>query len=329
MRYTFSTVCSAFLMMLALSCTKDHEISTIPEPVSFQSTVYASGLKAAIGMTLDSKGQIWVSEGGDGKNDARVSVITADGKVNPVITGFESEVANGAIEGMGHVLYKDGKLYILNGLANKLYIANISSYNVGDKIALSGLESQDIGSFIDGFNLVTPLNSNVYNMTFGPDGHLYILDAGSNAVIKRDQNNGTLSLFAKIPNVSQSQEPVPTSMIHDGHKFLLTTFSGGPFFKGTAKIFEINNAGDVKEYKGDFTTLTSIALTPGKKPLVTEFAEFSLSPPGFVAGSGRVADGGGKTLISGLNMPTDLVRSGDKTYYVLCNGDGTVKKLTY
>ncbi|TDE15590.1 ScyD/ScyE family protein [Dyadobacter psychrotolerans] len=328
MRTSILSFGSALALTLVLSCTKDH-IPSVSEPTSFQASAYASGLKAPIGMTLDNKGQIWVTEGGLGKDDASVSVITTDGKVSQVITGFKSEFANGAIEGMGHVIFKEGKLYILNGLANRLYIADVSSYKTGDQIALGALESQDLGTFIDGLKLVTPLNSNVFNMTFGPDGHLYILDAGSNAIIKRDQTTKELSLFARIPNVTQNQEPVPTSIVYDGSKFLLTTFSGGPFFKGTAKIFQVDKSGKVDDYKTNLTTLTSIVLTPNNKPLVTEFAEFSLTQPGFVAGTGRVANEDGVTLFSGLTMPTDLERSGDKTYYVLSNGTGTVQKLTY
>jgi len=134
-------------------------------------------------------------------------------------------------------------------------------------------------------------------------------------------------LFAKIPNVTPTAEAVPTGIVFDGTNFLVSYLSGGPFITRTAKIFQVDQAGKVSDHKTGFTTATDIVLTPNKKPLITEFAQFSST--GFVPATGRIVNADSTTLLSGLNMPTDIERSGDKTYYVLNYASGTVQKLTY
>jgi hypothetical protein len=233
---------------------------------------------------------------------------------------------------MGHLVYKEGKLYILNGDAGRLYIADISGYKAGDpEIALNSLPSEDIGTFVKSLNLTNPLTSNIYHLTFGPGDNLYMVDAASNSIIKRDKTTKALSLFTKVPNVTPLAESVPTGIVFDGTRFLVSSFSGAPFNTGIAKIFEVDQSGTVSDYKTNFTTLTDIVLTPNNKPLVTEFSQFSLttSPPGFVPLSGRIANEDGATLLNNLMMPTSLIRNGDKSYYVLSYAMGTIQKLSY
>lgn len=318
------------LILFFFAACEDDKNEPIQDPTAFTATEFVSGLKMPVGMSIDEKGQLWVAETGTGNNDAQVSMVTPSGSVHTVITGLNSVFANGAIEGMSHVLYADGKLYILNGNAGRLYAADVSSFKPGDSpIAASALESEDIRSFVHSLNLTDPLNSNAFQLTFGPDNHLYIVDAGANAIIKRDKNSKALSLFAQIPNINPTTEAVPTGIVFDGSKFLVSSLSGGPFVKGSAKIFQVDLNGNVTEYRTGFTTATDILLTPNNKALITEFAEFSLTQPGFVPGTGRIVNEEGLSLLDELTMPTDLERSDDKTYYLLSYAEGTIQKLTF
>lgn len=316
-------------LLFFIGCEEDDN-EPIQDPTQFTATDFVSGLEMPVGLSIDEKGQLWVAETGTGTNDAQVSMVTPTGAVHTVVTGLNSVFANGAVEGMSHVLYDDGKLYILNGNAGRLYILDASSFKAGDSPkAASTLESEDIRTFVHSLNLTDPLNSNAYQLTFGPDDHLYIVDAGANAIIKRDKNSKALSLFAHIPNINPTTEAVPTGIVFDGSKFLVSSLSGGPFIKGSAKIFQVDLNGNVSDYKTGFTTATDILLTPNNKPLITEFAEFSLAPPGFVPSTGRIANEEGVTVLGGLTMPTDLERADDKTYYVLSYAEGTIRKLSY
>lgn len=311
------------------ACEEDKN-EPIQDPTQFTATDFASGLKMPVGMSMDEEGQLWVAETGTGNNDAQVSMVTPAGTVHTVVTGLNSVFANGAVEGMSHVLYDNGKLYILNGNAGRLYISDVSLFKPGDAPkAASTLESEDLRTFVHSLNLTDPLNSNAYQLTFGPDDHLYIVDAGANAIIKRDKNSKALSLFAQIPNINPTTEAVPTGIVFDGSKFLVSSLSGGPFIKGSAKIFQVDLNGNVTEYKTGFTTATDILLTPNNKALITEFAEFSLTQPGFVPATGRIANEEGVTILGELTMPTDLERSDDNTYYLLSYAEGTIQKLTY
>jgi len=323
------TVSSLLLLFFFISCEEEKN-EPILDPTQFTATNFVSGLKMPVGMSMDEKGQLWVAETGTGNNDAQVSVVTPAGTVHPVITGLNSVLANGAVEGMSHVLYNNGRLYILNGNAGRLYITDVSSFKPGDTPkSASTLESEDLRTFVHSLNLTDPLNSNAYQLTFGPDDHLYIVDAGANAIIKRDKNSKELELFARIPNVNPTTEAVPTGIAFDGAKFLVSSLSGGPFIKGSAKIFQVDLNGNVSDYKTGFTTATDILLTPNNKPLITEFAEFSLNPPGFVPATGRITNEEGVTILGGLTMPTDIERGSDKTYYLLSYAEGTIQKLTY
>ena len=318
-------------LALTTSCL-NNDPELVAEPTSFTAQTVASGLTSPVGMSFDETGQAWVTQSGTGKNDAQVSLITTNGKVYPVVTGLASVLDNGEVAGIGHLLYRDGTLYVLEGGTGKLYVLDIAGFKPGDTpYAASSLSAENIGAFVLAQKLTTPLNTNLYNLTFGPDDNLYITDAGANAIIKRDSKSKQLSVFAKLPNVTATAEAVPTGIVYDGNNFLVSTLTGFPFVAGAAKIFLVNPAGNVSDYQSGFTTLTDLALSPNNKPLVLQYSQFSLTPPnvGFTPKTGLIADGSKATLLSSLDRPTDLERVGNRTYYVLCWGDGTLQKLTY
>lgn len=304
----------------------------LPEPTIFSQETVVRNLQAPIGMALDEQGRFWVSESGTGEQNGRVSLVTADGGHYPVFTGFNSVIEEGSAAGIGHVLYKNEMLYVLDGNAGKLYLVNVSTYRPGDPPRTAQeLPGEDIGAYVRAQQLTTPINTNPYNLTFGPDGSLYITDSGANAIIRRDQYTKALSVFARLPNVTATAEAVPTGIVYDGTRFVVSTLSGFPFAPGTAKLYQISRTGQVSDYKTGFTTLTDVALTPSRKPIALEYGGFSLTPPavGFVRDNGRVADESGKTLAAKLDLPTDIERAGSRTYYVLSHGAGTITKLTY
>src|SRR5947208_2617804 len=74
-----------------------------------------------------------------------------------------------------------------------------------------------------------------YNLTKGPDGDLYISDAGANGIIHR-KSAGQYSVLAEIPGIANPLpigppqiQSVPTGILYDGHDFLVTTVLGFPF----------------------------------------------------------------------------------------------------
>lgn len=315
------------LAALVFAC-KDDEDPT-PEPETLTATPFANGLRMPIGFSLDDKGQLWVTEAGTGHDDGSLVLITSAGVKTTVATGFPSITApNGAIEGMSRPLIKDGMLYLLHGVSGKLYTGSISSFKSGDAtLPLSHFQSEDIGTYIRSLKLTTPVNSNLFDQVIGPDGHLYMVDAGANAIFKRDKTSKTVTKFAEIPNIAAGVESVPTGIVFDGSNFLVSNLSGVPFAPGNARIFKVTTAGAVSEYKTGFTNLTHLTLTKNNKALVLQMADFGAT--GFQPGSGKILNEDKKVLFSGLTMPTDLLRSGDREFYVLSYALGTIQKLTY
>lgn len=324
-------ICSLTTLVLFLfiqGCT-DH-VEPLPDPQSFNSESFVSGLKAPIGLAVDDNGNIWVTEAGTGSNnnDASVSMITPSGSKTTFVTGLTSVTGQGSIEGISHLLYRAGKLYFLHGVNGRLYIADVASFKAGDPaVDLADIHSEDIGDYVRSLELTDPLNSNAYDLTFGPGDNLYIVDAGSNAIIKKDMVTGKLSLFARFPQAAPGVDAVPTGIVYDGSKFLVSSLTGFPFAPGSAKIFQVNDDATVSEYKGDFTTLSGITLSVNNKPIVIQHGTFGAM--GFEALSGKVLDGAGKTLLSNISQPTDIVRASDKMYYLLSYRDGTISKLSY
>ena len=326
--YSFLTL---FALATFTSCDDIEPIITA-EPTHFVPQVVASGLTLPMGMSFDGLGRAWVTEAGTGNSDARVSLITKEGQVYPVITGLASTLTDEDIAGIGHVLYREGILYILEGGTGSLYIVNVAGFKPGDApVNASTLPKEDIGTFVKAQMLTNPINTDVYNLTFGPDDNLYIVDSGANAIIKRDSRTKALSVFAKIPNLAATVGSVPTRITYDGKKFLVSSLSGFPFTAGISKIFRVDLAGNVTDYQTGYTTLTDITLSANDKPIGIQYAQFSLAPPipGFQPKTGLITNGDKETLLSGLDLPTDIEQVNDRLYYVLNRGDGTLVKLTF
>lgn len=329
-----------------MRCTPwDHPI---PNPMTLTAAPgppFATDLKAPIGLADDGKGNLWVSEAGTGKaNDSQVTLITPAGVKYPVVTGFVSALnPENSPEGLNHLVLKDGKLYVLHGVEDKLYIVDVSGFvpGVSAPIAASSLTGIDIGTFVKNAhpNAPDPKDSNPYALTFGPGGDLFIADAGGNAIVRRNQTTGALSIYAVFPDFPNPThpgppapvgpptiDPVPNGIVFDGTDFFVTTLSGFPFPSGFARIYKVSGAGAAPvtpvEYKTGFTGLTDLVQTPGGQFLVTEF--------GF-GSAGRVAKGSdpAATVFAPVITPVDIHRSSTSpnTYYVLSYGPGLIVKL--
>ncbi len=336
-------IVGSFLVTVA-GCLQDHPI---PNPLTLsasQGPPFATGLRAPIGLADDPKGNLWVTEAGSGTvNNGQVTVITPAGVKYPVITGFLSVVnPEGTPSGLNHLLFRDGTIYVLHGVEGKLYTLNVTGFVPGTTapIAASTLTGIDIGTFVRNAhpNAPDPKDSNLFNLAFGPNDDLFITDAGGNAIVRRDKTSGALSVYAVFPDFPNPTfpsapvgpptiDPVPTGIVFDGTNFYVSTLGGFPFPVGIAKIFRVSGTGAAPVtpvvYKSGFSGLTDIVLTPGGKPLVTEFG---FSTPGRVASG----DDPAISLFTPAITPVDILRSSTSpnTYYVLYYGPGIIVKLT-
>ncbi len=317
---------------LLTSCQDEVNAPTGPGVVTL-----ARGLISPLGLDTDASGRVWVAESGTGKNDGRVSIISADGKINPVITGFDSGIFQGEVDGLSHLLFADGVLYILHS-SGKLYKASVGSFKIGDPPLLAkDIPFEDIGTFVAAQPAADNPDkaSHPYEMTIGPSGDLFIADAAANVITRRVKGTGALSIFANIPGIKNPTpvgppaiQSVPTGVVYDGQNLLVSTLLGFPFPAGNAIVYQVTPAGVVSVYQSGFNSMTGIDLNPG--PVVLEYGTFGAT--GWTPSTGRlvrVNKPGTTVLATGLNLPTALKKINANSYYVISLGDNALLKVTF
>ena len=313
----------------------------------------ASGLAGPMGIESDASGNIWVTEGGTDTADAKgsthndngkVIVISPDGVKHDAIVNLSSfaNVHSGELQGTTHLLLDGGTMYILSG--DYLYTADVSHFKPGDSpIDAKTIPFEDVAAVISGISSANnpDKDSHPYNLTKGPDGDLYIADAGANAIVHRKSaNNYTiLASFPGIPNPLFSShlggptvQPVPTSIRFDGRDFLVTILTGFPFNTGLANVYKVSLTGNVSVYQSGFTMLVDQAQGSSSNHIFVQHASSFNPASGFAPNSGSLVWANGSTtkvLASGLNQPVGVKQVNNHTWYVTCLGDGSVLKVTY
>lgn len=320
------------VLLLFAACKKNDP------PVAIVTTV-ASGFTAPMGLALAHNNQFWVSEAGTIANDGSVWLVLPNGQKHLAIKNLAAftNAHSGEPQGTAHILLDKGHLLILSG--DYLYRVDVSSFKPGDKpIDAAKLPYEDIGAFAHNypFKLTTSTDSHPYNMAIGPDGDLYIVDAGANAIIHR-HGPGKYSVLAELPPIPNPtpvggpmMESVPTSIWYDGKDFLVTTLTGFPFAEGGAVVYKVSRSGNVSTFQSGFTT--GMDLVKGRAGNHVILSHGGFGPQGFLPNTGSISWMNGQKIFpitTGLNMPVALKQQNECTWYITCLGDGTVKKVTY
>lgn len=328
-----------FLAGSLLSGCQDHQISTPPAQPTM--TTLATGLVGVIGVETDARGRVFITEQGTGNNDGRVSEITSDGKIHPMITGLYSfKRPDNELDATDHLLAANGMLYVLN--AKGLYTLNLTAYKTGDApISAASLTPENIQKFVIDYPFTEDTGeSHLYTMTLGPDGALYFADAAANAIIRRSAT-GQLSVVAAVPGIVNPNpagpppgppviQSVPTDIIYDGKQFAISTLLGFPFPAGKALIYRMDLTGRISVFQQTFNSLVDIENDGNGDYLALEFAAFG--PMGWTPKTGRLlrAKGtGSDVLLDKLNLPTGLKLVDSHTAYLTSLGDGTLVKITF
>lgn len=304
-------------------------------------TTLVSGLVAPIGVETDDSGRLFVSEQGTGNNDGRVSEITPDGKIHPVVTGLYSvKRPDNELDATDHLLAANGMLYILN--AKGLYVINLTSVKTGGApIPAASLTPENIQQFVIDHSFTQDTGeSHPYNMSLGPDGAIYLADAAANAIIRRSAT-GQLSVVAAVPGITNPNpagpppgppviESVPTGIVFDGQHFAVSTLLGFPFPAGKALIYRMDLSGNLSVFQQTFNPLVDLENDGTGNYMALEFAAFGAT--GFVPKTGRLlrAKGtGSEIILDNLNLPTDVKLVDIHTAYLTSLGDGTLSKITF
>lgn len=326
-----------FLLIFCSGCNNDDD-SSITEPPVFNLSSVATGLAGPMGIEVDPDGNIWVAIPGTANDDGKVVIVDTQGDKHDAIVNLPSRLHPGGteLEGPAHLLLDQGMLYVL--AANKLFKIDVSNHSPSQApIDATTLSGEDIAAYVLNYPFVNNYHdSHPYNMTKGPDGGLYITDAGANAVIHRN-GAGDYAVLAEVPPIANPTnigppmvESVPTGIEYTGDYFLVTTLLGFPFPEGKAVVYKITMQGEVSVFREGFTSLVDIANAFDDNHVVLQYGTFGAT--GFNANTGGLYLINGSTITKwadGLNMPVGIKKTSDDTWYFSVMGDGTVMKATY
>lgn len=321
--------------------------------------IFASGFNGPQGILVDPEGNVWVIEAGMGGDEeinfvapgnpepapspigdtSRIIMITPDGEQTEVAALPSVFAAQIEFIGGGRLALHDGVLYATNGqwiegVTTERYrmMASIVRIENGEGVEIANTWAYEEANNPDG----TIRDSHPYGITPGPDGWLWVADAGGNALLRVDPASGTIetvTAFAGLPGVfpnpfrndAMEADPVPTAVVfdEDGNAYV-SLLSGAPFIPGSAKVLKITPDGEISDYAVGLTMLTDLRRGPDGELYAVQFGLFTEEGPVPDAGAVvRIKEGeGSEVVLESLPFPTSLDFDSDGNAYITINGVG-------
>lgn len=300
-------------------------------------TVVASGLNTPRGLTFGPDGKLYVAEAGTGGDEpsdwvppfrsARIGtsgrIVRIDGNDKTAIASGLQSIALGPareVVGVDDLAFMGPTLYALVGQANPLP-GGRETFSLLVKVGMDGKVETvaDLGKFERENNPdQTVPDSNPFGIAIGPDGNIYVADAGGNDVLKVTPS-GQISVAAVWRD-----NPVPTAVAFDKNGQAHATFlTGAPFPAGASRVERLTGSGTQVVTPG-LTAVTDLKVGPDGMLYVLEHAsEFGGGPPpSFKEKSGRVlrvTASGVEPVVTGLNFPTKMTFGPDGALYIANN----------
>lgn len=345
---------AALLMVLSIAGTV---LAQPPAPEIPGGTVVASGFNGPQGVAVDADGNVWVIDSGTGGPDTVEVTSPETGEkvqagmgntariVKVAPDGTQTEVATLPSILLGQESLGGARLALLNGV---LYATSGGwSDPNSDAPALLGTlvrvddggvtQVADTWSFEKENNPDQTLqDSHPYGLAAGPDGWLWLADAGANDLLRVNPDTGEIQVvaaFAGLPspmpnpnrNNANESDPVPTGVAFDAEgNAYVSLLSGFPFLPGGTKVLRVTPQGEVSDYATGLTTLTDIARGPDGNLYAVSFGQFSEQGPQPNTGAVlRINEGtGSEVLVDALPFPTSIAFDADGNAYVVVNSVG-------
>jgi outer membrane protein assembly factor BamB len=180
------------------------------------------------------------------------------------------------------------------------------------------------------------VDSHPYGLTAGPDGNLWVADAGGNDLLKVNPSTGQVDLVAVFPGIpgpmanparggANESDPVPTQVAFgaDGAAYV-SLLPGAPFLPGSSKIVKVGTDGSLSDYATGLSMTTDIRNGPDGNLYAVQFGQFTEQGP--VPNTGSVvrikAGGVPEVVASGLSFPTSIDFNAAGDAFVTTNGVG-------
>lgn len=346
---------AALLIVLSLSGIA---LAQPPAPEIPGATIVATGLNGPQGALVDPDGNLWVIDTGMGGEEvvqfageggepmdaffgmtARIVMVAPDGTQSDAAT-LPSVFIPDMQEGMGgaRLALLDGQLYATSG--GFIGEEGDAPPLMATIVRVDGMDVTEVANFWTFERDNNPdgliLESHPYGLAAGPDGWLWMADAGANTLLRADPASGDIELVAVFdglpgvfPNPARNGEmeadPVPTGVVvNDDGSAYVSLLSGAPFVPGTAKVLMVSAEGEVSDYAIGLTMLTDLTRGPDGELYAVQFAIFGEMGPDPASGAVvRVKEGAAsEVVLSGLPFPTGIAFDADGNGYVTVNGVG-------
>ena len=341
---------AALITVLLSSCA-------VLMPAAHQGSVVAQGLNGPQGVYVAADGTVWIADsgmggpgtfttpGGPGSTEpitnkygdtARIIRVSPSGTATTAAT-LPSVLGAEGPEGASRIAELGGKIYLTSGH----WGANSSIERLPKAAALLRL---DATATVEIANLWAyeaandpdkqGADAHAYGLAAGPDGKLWVTDAGGNDLLSVDPVTGTVTLvavFSNLPNANPgpglppSAQAVPTGIafLNDGAAYV-SLLPGFPFTPGTSKVVRVAGDGKQTDYAGGLSMTTDLTTGPDGNLYAVQFGQFGEKGP--VPGTGsvvRIRSGGLKeTLLTGLNTPTSLAFNQRGDAFITVGGAG-------
>jgi hypothetical protein len=253
------------------------------------------------------------------------------GQSTAVASGIQSVALGPASEvtGANDLAFIGDTLYFVVGQANALPTGNQSVKSLLMKTSLDGKTETvaDLGKYeVDNNPDGTVPDSNPFGLAVGPDGNLYVADAGGNDLLKVTPSGQISTAMVWKDN------PVPTTVAFDKSGRAYAAFlSHAPFLVGSSRLERLNSGGGSEVLVPALTMVVDLEIGPDGMPyLLQHAAEFVTNPPPpkNLPNSGRVlrvGPNGLEEMAGGLNFPTKMTFGPDGALYVTNNAVGAPK----
>lgn len=322
-------------------------------------TIVATGFNGPQGVLVVTDGSVWVIDSGVGGDQeltikspetgedikvtvgetARVVQIAPDGKQTVAAT-LPSIATPQEASGGSRLALLNGVLYATSGGWTEANNGPTASPNTGAVVKIEGgkatevaqpwklEQSQNPGGFV--------LDSHPYGLTAGPDGNLWVADAGGNDLLKVNASTGQIDLVAVFPGIpgpmanperggANESDPVPTAVAigSDGSMYV-SLLPGAPFLPGSSKVVKVSPDGSISDYATGLTMTTDLRSGPDGNLYAVQFGQFTQTGP--VPNSGKIirirAGGTPEVVLSDLSFPTSIDFNPAGDAFVTINGVG-------
>ncbi len=329
-----------------------------PMPEIEGGTVVASGFNGPQGINIDTEGNLWVIESGQGGDEAITFLSLETGEPAPTTMGPTARIVRISPDGTqttvatlpsiitseierlggGRLAWLDGALYATSGAWKEGTGNNApdlvgSIVRVGDEVsAVANLWKYEEANNPDSYIL----ESHPYGITAGPDGWLWVADSGANTLLRVNPETGEIVVVAafeglpgSVPNPQRNGalelDPVPTAVAFDsaGNAYV-SLLSGFPFPPGSGKVVKVTPQGEVSDYATGLTMPTDLQRGPDGELYAVQFGMFSEQGPVPNAGSVvRVKEGDASEIVAGgLPFATAIAFDAAGNAYVTVYGVG-------